>query len=220
MWRTEPVRPARGPGPSGGVVMCAQVLRSPVKRFRISGSDFRMCRPISIPPSRIPLWLPQFSDLRPYDLRPLPAFTLVEMLVAMAITLVMMGAVVTLFANVSNSVRDPGRGRDERPTPATTPTNMLQPGPRRRHLPRPHLAAAGGEPRIHRDHRGPESGERERPHRWRGPADGFEPGLTTKRRSSRPAVPFTSKTGQDKWATDAAGPARVMPTMTDAHGPQ
>src|SRR5262249_37679782 len=34
------------------------------------------------------------------------AFTLVEMLVAMAITLVMMGAVVTLFANVSNSVRD------------------------------------------------------------------------------------------------------------------
>ncbi|HEY4234455.1 MAG TPA: prepilin-type N-terminal cleavage/methylation domain-containing protein, partial [Lacipirellulaceae bacterium] len=36
----------------------------------------------------------------------LPAFTLVEMLVAMAITLVMMGAVVTLFANVSNSVRD------------------------------------------------------------------------------------------------------------------
>lgn len=33
-------------------------------------------------------------------------FTLVEMLVAMAITLVMMAAVVTLFANVSNSVRD------------------------------------------------------------------------------------------------------------------
>ncbi len=32
-------------------------------------------------------------------------FTLVEMLVAMAITLVMMGAVVTLFANISNSVR-------------------------------------------------------------------------------------------------------------------
>ena len=37
---------------------------------------------------------------------PPSAFTLVEMLVAMAITLVMMGAVVTLFANVSNSVRD------------------------------------------------------------------------------------------------------------------
>src|SRR4051812_12011645 len=33
-------------------------------------------------------------------------FTLVEMLVAMAITLVMMGAVVTLFANISNSVRN------------------------------------------------------------------------------------------------------------------
>lgn len=34
------------------------------------------------------------------------AFTLVEMLVAMAITLVMMAAVVTLFANVSSSIRD------------------------------------------------------------------------------------------------------------------
>src|SRR5882757_11094105 len=33
-------------------------------------------------------------------------FTLIEMLVAMAITLVMMGAVVTLFANISNSVRN------------------------------------------------------------------------------------------------------------------
>ena len=35
-----------------------------------------------------------------------PSFTLVEMLVAMAITLIMMAAVVTLFANVSNSVRN------------------------------------------------------------------------------------------------------------------
>src|SRR6187455_935401 len=34
------------------------------------------------------------------------AFTLIEMLVAMAITLIMMGAVVTLFANISNSVRN------------------------------------------------------------------------------------------------------------------
>src|SRR4051812_24177517 len=33
-------------------------------------------------------------------------FTLIEMLVAMAITLVMMGAVVTLFANISNGVRN------------------------------------------------------------------------------------------------------------------
>ena len=33
-------------------------------------------------------------------------FTLVEMLIAMAITLVMIGAVVTLFANMSNSVRN------------------------------------------------------------------------------------------------------------------
>src|SRR5215213_4647109 len=37
---------------------------------------------------------------------PTAAFTLIEMLVAMAITLVMMGAVVTLFANISNSVRN------------------------------------------------------------------------------------------------------------------
>ena len=37
---------------------------------------------------------------------PSTGFTLVEMLIAMAITLVMIGAVVTLFANVSNSVRD------------------------------------------------------------------------------------------------------------------
>jgi type II secretory pathway pseudopilin PulG len=34
------------------------------------------------------------------------SFTLIEMLVAMAITLVMMGAVVTLFANISNGVRN------------------------------------------------------------------------------------------------------------------
>ncbi len=33
-------------------------------------------------------------------------FTLIEMLIAMAITLVMIGAVVTLFANISNSVRN------------------------------------------------------------------------------------------------------------------
>ena len=39
-------------------------------------------------------------------LRKRGAFTLIEMLVAMAITLVMMGAVVTLFANISNSVRN------------------------------------------------------------------------------------------------------------------
>jgi prepilin-type N-terminal cleavage/methylation domain-containing protein len=37
---------------------------------------------------------------------PTRAFTLVEMLVAMAITLVMMAAVVTLFANISGSVRN------------------------------------------------------------------------------------------------------------------
>lgn len=42
----------------------------------------------------------------PQPLAPRSAFTLVEMLVAMAITLVMMAAVVTLFANVSNSVRN------------------------------------------------------------------------------------------------------------------
>jgi prepilin-type N-terminal cleavage/methylation domain-containing protein len=41
-----------------------------------------------------------------YSSRHCRGFTLVEMLVAMAITLVMMAAVVTLFANVSNSVRN------------------------------------------------------------------------------------------------------------------
>lgn len=44
------------------------------------------------------------SFLQSRALRPPHAFTLVEMLVAMAITLVMMAAVVTLFANVSSSV--------------------------------------------------------------------------------------------------------------------
>src|SRR4051794_7288087 len=44
------------------------------------------------------------SSCRPPQNR--DSFTLVEMLVAMAITLVMMGAVVTLFANISNSVRN------------------------------------------------------------------------------------------------------------------
>ena len=45
---------------------------------------------------------------RDRQLRPGPqsGFTLIEMLIAMAITLVMIGAVVTLFANVSNSVRN------------------------------------------------------------------------------------------------------------------
>jgi type II secretory pathway pseudopilin PulG len=38
--------------------------------------------------------------------RRIASFTLVEMLIAMAITLVMMGAVVTLFANISNSVKN------------------------------------------------------------------------------------------------------------------
>src|SRR5205814_6149319 len=46
------------------------------------------------------------SEKRTNFSRPLHGFTLVEMLVAMAITLVMMGAVVTLFANISNSVRN------------------------------------------------------------------------------------------------------------------
>src|SRR3990172_7964079 len=49
------------------------------------------------------------SSFTPCSLLPAPrssGFTLVEMLIAMAITLVMMGAVVTLFANVSDSVRN------------------------------------------------------------------------------------------------------------------
>jgi prepilin-type N-terminal cleavage/methylation domain-containing protein len=55
-------------------------------------------------------WAPPTVRSRRYQLvgsaHPTAGFTLVEMLVAMAITLVMMGAVVTLFANVSNSVRN------------------------------------------------------------------------------------------------------------------
>jgi prepilin-type N-terminal cleavage/methylation domain-containing protein len=47
-----------------------------------------------------------FVIARPPRLGGPTGFTLVEMLVAMAITLVMMAAVVTLFANVSNSVRN------------------------------------------------------------------------------------------------------------------
>src|SRR3990172_2189044 len=49
------------------------------------------------------------SSFTPCSLLPAPrssGFTLVEMLIAMAITLVMIGAVVTLFANISNSVRN------------------------------------------------------------------------------------------------------------------
>jgi prepilin-type N-terminal cleavage/methylation domain-containing protein len=51
-------------------------------------------------------WAPP-TNPAPSHRPPAPsAFTLVEMLIAMAITLVMMAAVVTLFANVSNSVRN------------------------------------------------------------------------------------------------------------------
>jgi prepilin-type N-terminal cleavage/methylation domain-containing protein len=61
------------------------------------------------------VFLPRANSRKPKAPSPRPspggrgsraAFTLVEMLVAMAITLVMMAAVVTLFANVSNSVRN------------------------------------------------------------------------------------------------------------------
>jgi prepilin-type N-terminal cleavage/methylation domain-containing protein len=51
-------------------------------------------------PTSLPFWPKAESR------QPTAGFTLVEMLVAMAITLVMMAAVVTLFANVSNSVRN------------------------------------------------------------------------------------------------------------------
>jgi len=52
------------------------------------------------------LWVPQSARVNRHRFGGPTGFTLVEMLVAMAITLVMMAAVVTLFANVSNSVRD------------------------------------------------------------------------------------------------------------------
>ena len=45
-------------------------------------------------------------QLSAFSHRQAEGFTLVEMLIAMAITLVMVGAVVTLFANISNSVRN------------------------------------------------------------------------------------------------------------------
>src|SRR5690606_13175503 len=53
------------------------------------------------------------------------ALTLVEMLIAMAITLVMMAAVVTLFANVSNSVRN-RRATIEMSSQLRHVRNMLQ----------------------------------------------------------------------------------------------
>ena len=79
-------------------------------------------------------------------------FTLVEMLMAMAITLVMMAAVVTLFANVSEQrPQSPGDDRDDQPD-AARPQRAAA-GPAGRDLPGPHLAAARVEPRLHRDHR-------------------------------------------------------------------
>src|SRR3954462_9421654 len=56
---------------------------------------------------------------------PTVGFTLIEMLVAMAITLVMMGAVVTLFANISNGVRN-RRGRAEMSGALRQVRNKLQ----------------------------------------------------------------------------------------------
>jgi prepilin-type N-terminal cleavage/methylation domain-containing protein len=70
--------------------------------------------PIPHPPFHIPHspFRPRLSPFRPtaYSLQPTDSpssgLTLIEMLVAMAITLVMMAAVVTLFANISASIRN------------------------------------------------------------------------------------------------------------------
>ena len=88
-------------------------------------------------------------------------FTLVEMLVAMAITLVMMAAVVTLFANVSNSVSQESlHDGDERPSAASAQRAAARFA--RRNLPGPHMATAGIESWIYRaDRRSVSRGERE-----------------------------------------------------------
>ena len=65
-----------------------------VERTFLMSLRIRSCRRVS------PKLAIRVSEKRDYG------FTLIEMLVAMAITLVMMGAVVTLFANISNSVRN------------------------------------------------------------------------------------------------------------------
>src|SRR5947208_928832 len=76
-------------GTAGAVGAAARAERTFLMSRRI-----RNCRRVS------PKLANRVSEKRDYG------FTLVEMLIAMAITLVMMGAVVTLFANVSNSVRN------------------------------------------------------------------------------------------------------------------
>ena len=59
--------------------------------------------PLSVVRCRWPGVRPRTNDHTPRTIS--SAFTIVEMLIAMAITLVMIGAVVTLFANISTSVR-------------------------------------------------------------------------------------------------------------------
>jgi prepilin-type N-terminal cleavage/methylation domain-containing protein len=61
-------------------------------------------RPLSVVRCPLNSGRPQTTDHGPRTAR--GGFTLVEMLIAMAITLVMIGAVVTLFANISNGVRN------------------------------------------------------------------------------------------------------------------
>jgi prepilin-type N-terminal cleavage/methylation domain-containing protein len=74
-------------------------LKFPGRQSAIPGT-------LRVPQSAIGGRPPRFGHRRAQSSRGPTGFTLVEMLVAMAITLVMMGAVVTLFANVSNSVRN------------------------------------------------------------------------------------------------------------------
>src|SRR5437016_408852 len=82
---------------------CNVVSASPATPFAIADCGLR------IADSRSVLFNPQSEIRNPKSAARLggrAGFTLVEMLIAMTITLVMMGAVVTLFANISNSVRN------------------------------------------------------------------------------------------------------------------
>ena len=90
----------------------------------------------------------------------------------MAITLVMMAAVVTLFANVSNSVRN-RRATIEMTQPDAARAQRAAAGPAGGDLPGRHLAAARIEPRVHRADRRAVSRRRMRRNLIDG--DRFEP---------------------------------------------
>jgi type II secretory pathway pseudopilin PulG len=185
--------------------------------FRVQGAGPTLWSPDSSPQpqpqSRSSLLAPRSS-----------AFTLVEMLVAMAITLVMMGAVVTLFANVSNSVRD-RRATMEMSGQLRHARNMLQ-------------KDLQGATCPGLTWRRPEENEGyieiiEGPYREGSASaliDGIDPPTVSNpevdhKTSIIPAsnLPFTTKIGQDKWVTDGAGLGDaddiLMLTVRNEHEP-